>query len=400
MAPVNEISSELIKTLIHKEPKVIKPEFNTFNENEIWSKMISYKQNKMDKKDKLYKVFDDIYNSSVERSKNPYVTIGYLTTNDDSHVQKVKNTLNMYEKILNQFPDINLEIVLFWVQNFNSSSFIEMFDVKENLQKSLRVFEMSKEMVTKVMNILGTKFIPEYFFRDIEVRLGRGELLVSGSADSYPSPTFFEIIQRKLMGPFTVLRSRRIDALPFEEAFNKYLQKQVSVDSMLTNSNKPYRFWRYYDFCRGAYGDMQGALRTTLFKVNGWIFDKYVWAADTALIWDLIMFKVPFYSVIMKDSMHQVLESRSEDTPKFVIRLGPSRKNMLLCSGIPTKNMNDHIRPNWGISFDFAVKNATNVPIKYGHLVYNIIPIIYSKSNYNVSKVSFRIFYDKNKYYS
>ena len=111
------------------------------------------------------------------------------------------------------------------------------------------------------------------------------------------------------------------------------------------------------------------------------------------------MFKVPFYSVEMRYGMHQNHNSVSYNTPKFVIKLKSSKRNLLLCNGIPTKNMDDYVRPNWGISFDFGVKNSSDAIIKYGHLVYDIVPSNNSKLNYNISDFSFRVFYNDNKYY-
>lgn len=386
--PVNEITNELLKAITHKTPQIRKPKVSVFTEKEIWEKVILYKQNKLNKDDKVYPVFEDIYEEEIERKKKPYLTIGYLTSNDKVRYSKAENTIKMYEKILNEYPDINLEMIVLWVKNNDNATFEECMNVGQILKKRLHVYEISQESIQLVLKILKTNYMPEYFFRDVAVRLGSGELLMTGSSDVYPSPLFFEIAQRKLIGPFTILKSLRINAPSFNDSFGMYLKKDEPVASSLDQATKPTSFWKYYNFVQGALGDIQGALRQTMYKMNGWLFDKWVFAADTIFAWDLTMFKVPFYSVSINNSMHQFHVPTSKHSPRFNTKNKPFSRRKNLCKGIPTKNMNENVRSNWGISFDFQVDN------KHCHLVYDVLNENDDHLNYHLYKLQFKIIYN------
>ena len=203
-------------------------------------------------------------------------------------------------------------------------------------------------------------------------------------------PLFFEIAQRKLMGPFTILKSLRVNAKSFNESFSKYLKKDEPVISFLDQLKKPTSFWNYYDFVQGALGDIQGALKTTMYKMNGWVFDKYVFATDTIFAWDLTTFKVPFYSISINNSMHQDHIPSSQHSPKFNMKKRPYSRRNNLCKGIPTKNMKENSRPNWGVSYDFKTKSK----YKYGHLTYDILHANDNELNYRLFNLQFKIIYN------
>ena len=139
--------------------------------------------------------------------------------------------------------------------------------------KRLHVIEISNETYQILEKKLKTDFIPEYYFRDISLRLSKGELLFTGSSDVFPSPSFFEIVQRKLIGPFTILKSRRINASKnIDESFLHYFTQPKTVNTYLAEPKEICDFGYYSIFGGGDLGDLQGALKSTILHVNGWIF--------------------------------------------------------------------------------------------------------------------------------
>ena len=105
------------------------------------------------------------------------------------------------------------------------------------------------------------------------------------------------------------------------------------------------------------------------------------------------MFEVPFYIQYMFNSQHQFHIKVSQDQPRFNINRRYKKTNMLLCNGIPTKNMKNYVRNDWGISYNFFDKSKK----KFGHILYNIKSIGTKSVNFNLSNLDFYITYDDNK---
>lgn len=391
----HEISSELLNALFQKVPQIKKPSLKAYNQKQIWNKVLLFKKNKLPINDDFYQIFSEIDQKSIERITKPFLSIGYLTTNDEGHYSKAENTLKMYQKVLNEYPDISLEMTLFWVMKSNDTKFSDCIKFESELNFRLHVIEVSTDMIQMLMNVLNTKFIPEYYFRDVSLKLAKGEFLMTGSSDVYPSPAFFEIVQRKLVGPFTILKSQRIKAGSFDDCFSNYLVKQENVNSFLDNATNPCNFHYYFTNALGDLGDLQGAIRPTINALNGWIFNKFSYEVDAAFVWDLMMFRVPFYIVNMPKSMHKKHKFVSYLTPRF--KISPKVKSgMFLCNAIPTKNMKDYIRKNWGVSFDFTFKKGEKKDGKFGHLLYNII-CTENNGFFRRSRIEFRIVYNNDE---
>lgn len=389
-----EISIELLKALSQKVPKIKRIVFKAYSEKQIWNKVLKFKRDRLDKNDIFYSIFNDIYKDSIDRKVNPFLSIGYLTTNDEKHYSNAANTLKMYQKVLDQYPDISVEITLFWVMLFNTTKFEDCIRIDKHLRFRLHVIDVSKKDMQTVLDVLHTTFIPEYFFRDISTKLGNGELLMTGSSDAYPSPSLFEIAQRKLVGPFTILKSDRIRAPEFNESFYYYLEKQDTVTSALDHAKEPCDFHHYLLSSLGHLGDVQGTVRSTMKELNGWIFGKYCYAVDAAFVWDMMMFKVPFYIVQMPNSMHKHHKFVSYKTPRFKLS-HKVRASMFLCNGIPTKYINGYLRNNWGVSYDFQTSKHDKNRGKFGHLLYDLVQMNDQKlKNYRKSKIVFKIVYN------
>lgn len=372
----------LISRLFHSKPSIIEPKFKTFNTRGIWSRLLLFKSSQLTRNDPFYQIFSDISEAARERSYRPYLSIGYLISDDPPHYLRALKTLQLYDRILKLFPDLSLEIILFFVQYSTNHHFLDVVPVPKALSNILHIFEISNSSLHLIHSVLKTKSLPEYFFRDIEIRLGRGELLMTGSSDVYPSPDFFEIVQRKQMSHFTLLKSYRIPANnSLENYLLNYLQNQENPNAFLIPSLTQADFessifkWRI-----GCIGDTQGALRTTMYHINGWIFGKAVWAVDEAFAYDFLAFKVPAYILTLSNSMHQEHQAISRYTPRFRF------KGSEICAGYPTKYSRKYRRANWGISYNFR-----NGRSKYGHLVYDVIPNIDNISDFHVSEIFFKL---------
>ena len=383
------IASEIAQylyTLKDSKSKTYKPDFTSYNGSFILQELKKFNedQKKANIDVSLKRIFQSVLNNIEKREAKPYMSITYLTTNDLVHINRAQNTLNIIENILEDTPDLSLEIIQFYIKNNNTQPFTKMLNVSRKVASHLHVIEIENEEFIKLIDVFGTKkeMIPEYFFRNVGTRLGQGNILMTGSEDVYPSMSFFHIAQRHLDSPFVQWRSMRGVIRTPNNPYDHYKRRQGRTITIL-DKIKDNKFVTQFMWSNGPTGDFQGAPRMQMFALNGWPWGSYVYYADTAFHMDQRAFKVPPYELKLYGSMHQQHKAWVFNSPYFKIDNGPPERRVQYCEGYPSAHMNHSIRPNWGVSYDYPTNDD-----RYGHLIYSITP----KSDSNkpwISQMSF-----------
>ena len=313
----NQIATYLYSIISNKQG-TLSPTFKLYSGSEIWNSLATYQISPKKQKDPLMSVFDTIISKYNETQSNPYTTLVFLTTNDDIHIQRAQNTLNVIENILEIYPDISIELIQFYLQTNQNSSFIEKMSVGPEISKRMHVIEFSKPEFLKLNNVFNTTedMIPEYFFRNIGVRLGQGDILMTGSEDVIPAPPFFEIVQRKLVSPMISWRSIRKNRNNIQNVISEYMQEYTRASTYLDSYTRR-TFDNHFRFSNGPTGDLQGAPRQQLYKLNGWPWGSYVYYSDTAFHMDQTTFKVPHYEIKLYSSINQHHRELFFNSPYF-----------------------------------------------------------------------------------
>lgn len=242
----------------------------------------------------------------------------------------------------------------------------------QQIENHFHIIEVTKKDYEMLCDVLGISYnqLPEYVFRDIGVRLGKGQLLMTGSEDVYPPFGLFDIAQRKLDSPLGILRSSRTEVTePYEEIYQKYYTSRTPNPYVMIDFQDTYTFDDHYYYAWGETGDIQGAARRQLYEINGWAWGKWVYFTDGGFLYDQSTFKAPYYEVKFVTSYHQFHPRISSMSVHYDID-DTNAKVTGFCAGYPSKQVDEFVRPNWGVSLDF--KNKTTG--KYGHLQYRIKP--------------------------
>ena len=382
----NEIAEVILEHLDDRSAN-IDPKLAVYNESEIWKKFLLFNKKSLETSSPFYENFAEINDSINEWRDKVFVSQSYLSTNDDIHFQRANNTLTVLGKVLKMFPDISIEYIQFWLKTASNKRFFERMDLSESITSRMHVYEVDSKQLEYLCSVLGvnTSMIPEYMFRNIGARLGRGYMLMSSSQDIIPSPNLYEIYQRRLTSPLVILRGKR---LKFKKTIDVALQKYTEKNTLF----KPYiselnniSFDKHFKYSNGPTGDVQGCNRELMYHVNGWVWGEYVYYADTAFHFDLTMTKVPFYEINYRNNMHQHHKTSAFNSPYFHIDNGPLERRAMFCDGYPTAVHESTKRPNWGISYDFKAKNGS-----WGHLLYKFTPT----KDPRVSDMSFYTIYN------
>ena len=389
----SEIAEEIFKAL-DQDVKIHDKKLESYTEREIWGALELFLNNALTKNSPLYAIFNEMKEEKVKRETDIYYTQVYTSTNGPIYTKRAQNTLNLLGKVYEQYPDISSEFIQFWIKKENNLSFFEAINLPPQLRKHYHIIEVSNETYKLICDTMGISYnqFPEYYLRDIGVRLGKGQLLMTGTEDVYPPFALFDIAQRKLDSPLGILRSNRQETVEtMEQVFEKYYTKRTDNPFTVIDYQEKYTFNDHYYFAWGETGDIQGAARRQIYELNGWAWGSWVWFADGGFLFDQATFKAPYYEIRFAHSYHQYHERISSKSIHYDID-DNMVKVVKFCAGYPSKDVDEFVRPNWGISYDF--KNKTTG--KYGHLQYRIKPKVLTPPY--VSEMEVFITYNDDQY--
>ena len=280
-----------------------------FSEFDIVETLKKYKiglpENEDDEKEmRIRRIFNDVENAAIERDK-PYLSHYTAVSNNPSRLKRTQMVYDAYEKVLSLYPDIAVEFILIYCeQDPTGPSYEKYFKIGPLLKSRLTVLYVSEKSLNEVKSRLDTVDFPEYFFRNIGIRLSRGDVIYSGSSDVYPSPSLFEAAQRHMFSPFVLTRSKRIPASEnVAENLERYAQKVTEAPEILDLDDKSILqkyIWRY----GGTYGDLQGGDRRLLHNMQGWVHGRSVFHVDSNFGLDYSSMKLPSYIVDFMHSAH------------------------------------------------------------------------------------------------
>ena len=371
-----DIAYVLYKNFMISSPGKFEISLKEYTRDDIFNNLTLFKQNKLEENSGLYYIFKSIELEHKERMKKPYLTMAFLVTNGERYIKFAQRTMDFYGELLENFPDISIEFIQFFYEQ-NISTFLENVRVPKNVAERLHIIEISgsESYFLNTVFKIRERQVPEYYFRNIAMRLGQGELLFTNSEDVLPSPCLFRIAQRKQVSPLAILRSMRWDVNIYKkDLFYNYKMKNIPKHkSFLKNISKIQGWQSYLNSNWGCSGDLQGATREAIFKINGWPWGYNLYYTDTAFEIDMKSFKVPFYEIAMYKTFHaQHPTGGSYGIYDYLLEsnLAPKERIVNLCAGFPTSDKNISYRPNWGVSYDFMNENG-----KYSHLLYTIKPI-------------------------
>ena len=345
---------------------------DVYDQQSIWNAMMEYKKGKLNKKSPLYYTFDDIVISYEDLSSSVFLSQVYITTNNNEHLGRAENTLALIDMILEAHPDISAEYIQFVIKTHSNETFTKLARIGEHLKPKLHIIEIEKSEYFKLLNVLNLKphQIPEYYLRNVGVRLGQGKLLMTGSEDIYPSPIYYGIIQRKLISPLMCFRNPRMNLLDTPDVYFQRYKSPIDVPNGKILSEKQGAFWYHYGYVQGPSGDIQGAPREQMYRINGWKWGRETYYVDKAFYMDQKAFKVPTYEIVLHFSGHQRHKLTSNQSPYHYIDSGPfPMRRVMYCAGYASRDMQNTTRKNWGISYDFADGD------RWGHFQYKITPV-------------------------
>ena len=252
----------LIVENIGKTNENISPILKKYTRDQIWNYLLNFKVQKLSSKNDLFYVFSNWNEEIINKYSRVFYSQVYSLTNKGHFIKKAQNTLFLIEKLLEEFPDFSSEYIQFWVKKDDNASFFEIFTVGEEIKKRLHVIEVWPEdfvIIKKVLNLTDSDF-PEYFFRDIGIRFCQGEVIFTGNEDIYPSPNLIDVMHKKSISPFAILRSglRESSESSPKDVFDKF-HYSVDPPSMRIDTQKNFTFLDHSIFASDEVSDPQGA---------------------------------------------------------------------------------------------------------------------------------------------
>ena len=386
-----EVASVIVQNL-DAVNKLVSPMLNIYTKDDIWNLMIRFKNNKLPRKHLLYSAFDKWQERIQTKYSNIFYSQVYTSTNTGAFVGRAQNTLHLINQLLIDYPDISSEYIQFWVKKDNGD-FFDMMKVGDELSKRLHVIEVEQDefaTIKQVLNITDNDY-PEYFFRDIGLRLCKGEVIYAGSEDIYPPPQLMDIMEKRLISPFIIWRGgfRESAAGNPMDIYEKYYTT-LEPPRMNVDFQQDFKFWDHFMFAWGETGDIQGAPRRAVYNMRGYIWGPWVYCADTNFIFDQTLYKFPYMVLQLHPTPHQDHIKISQNSIRFAMDDGPKYRREMYCQGYPSRHVPGSERPNWGVSYDFKTENG-----QWGHLIYHLEPV--KKEPPYVSKIKFTVKYNNNE---
>ena len=369
----SDIANEIYKILLQRPGEHVS-DLDDYSEKEIWEALELFKNNALSDANPLFDIFNEMEEEKRKRETDIYYTQVFATKNQPDFVPKVQRTLDLYGKVFEQYPDISAEFIQFWVKSEGNLSFLDAVKIPPQLEKHFHVIEVSNDDYTTICNVLNIsrEYFPEYFFRDIGIRLGKGEFLVSGREDVYPPLGFFDIMQRKLDSPLAILRSVRKGFVgSVDDLFKKHYMKREDNPCTSIDTQNHFTLNDHYNFGRGDTDDLQGGPRRQVYELNGWPWGKWGYYADGAFLFDQTTFKAPYYEIKFAYTYYNNRVSAYKSAADYKLDVNEEMSTKF-CAGYPSKDVEEYSRPNWGVSYDFKDEAKG----KYGHLRYRIVPIV------------------------
>ena len=319
------------------------------------------------KKEMVESIQSDIYYIKTMRKEPdvPYVSLSIVVSNDKEIIERVKVVMKLYEMVLPLYPEASFELIYLFIHTQNDDkTFWDIFSPGNLMKKHIKVYEMPHNEYIKLLPIMNTTKIPDYFIRNIGFRLSQGEYIFSGSGDSLPTPFFFDSAERKLFNPMSTYRSHRVDYNGTQDDDDVYFHysekhKLLQYDIMLADWKTPWHKSMWYVY---TWGDFQGGHRKMVESIQGYINDKWVYHVDNVFALDMSTFKAAGLVLTLPTSFHVCHKLVSQNTEEFPLFKVPDYMNAF-CRGQRSTTFPNLQRPLWGLQYNSS-RGTLNVTIE------------------------------------
>ena len=329
--------------------------------------------NKNEEEKNMHDILKDIMDFPKKRQL--YATIFTIIHNNETDFENAQKLCKAYETIIENYPDLSLELLFIFVSDtFDGKSFSSL-QMNEELKKKVRILFVSVESVQEMHKVLSKKEADEYL-KNIGIRNSIGQFVFFTELDFYPSPAFFDVMQRCEFSEFSMI----IQKPEYVSSFNASVYSlnagkfQQLID--LRNSSSLFDYTKRYE---NGFDGFIGGDRNLIFAMNGF-GDYHSFGLDYTAM------KIP--SLVNEFYGAQKLE-KTKKSSKYASSL---EYNEDVCRGFMSKDVDSSRKSDWGQSYDFTNTSRNNN--EKGHLTYNVAAIVDDK--WNISELQFYSFFDDN----
>ena len=319
--------------------------FNQFKRHDFDSQLLNKSINS------LTKTFYDICFSQIEKENHPFISIFSIIKQNDRN--ELQNFYDFYNEIFQQYPDISMEFIHFWIISNEKESFNPYkYQINEKILKKLHVIKINEEILKIIENIIGNESI-EYYLRNIGIRLSRGKMIYFSQTGNFPSKKIIEIVQKEIENPFIM--------------FLKYSKPNSKIDEFNSDFINKYNEENIEDI--NDYLSIECLYKDIFNYVNGYSLTNYQNNNERILFMDLSTFKVSFNLFFLSNSDQIYNTNLKQNLKNDKLYYGLF---LNFCKGFPSKTLNKNMRTNWGISLDYFNKSETDSFKQWIHYLYNI----------------------------
>ena len=219
--------------------------------------------NKNEEEKNLHEILKDIIDFPKKRQL--YATIFTIIHNNDSDFNKAQQLCKAYETIIENYPDLSFELLFIFVSDvFDGKSFSSL-QMNEELKKKVRILFVSVESVQEIRSVMNAKETDEYL-RTIGERNAQGQFVFFTELDFYPSPAFFDVMQRRELSEFSMIIQKPEYVSSFNASLYSLRTGKFKQLLDLRNTSSLFDYTKRYE---NGFDGFIGGDRSLIFAMNG-----------------------------------------------------------------------------------------------------------------------------------
>ena len=261
----------------------------------------------------------------IHKRKNIYVSHVTITSDNEKILYKYRLVVSAIEKSLAGFYNLcSIEFVCATnVPPEQIKTVYSWMDEYPLYKSHVRFITVPNTFLNMIKTNYSIDYFPEYFYRNIGLRRGKGRYMISGSSDVLMPPHFFLASAKHLFSKLFYFRSSRIYVR--EETLNRFSFSQHYITNVKKTKNdyffRSWTFPRFKNLPEEPYllncGDYQGFHREFWFKLNAYLNCRMNFNIDSLLAYRLFGLFNPIVEKISYGQYHYDHPFVSGKTPHF-----------------------------------------------------------------------------------